>query len=329
MQARPPDANVVAHWPMNGTGLDTSPQNAPLAFGATPPTFGSSGPTDLGKAGTFTATTSPTVAAARPAYDVAQFTVDAWFRTTNPGSSSYPTIIQHQQSAPYRRNFILEFWHPSVGWGGLAHVATSVTVSGGTQRTLAFPSAALYDGQWHHVASVADEVDLHLYVDGIERSSIALGGAIDVLPGNAVSVGSAVTGGYPYVGDLDEVRVSNVASTAAQIRAYASARVPDYLAGTNDWSGVGSSLFGVCLRSATGASTIADWSATGACPTSNTPQWRAVPATAASAATVMHTTSAGATDPVARLRFGLRTAAAQAPGDYRAPLTIEAIAPFA
>ncbi|MFB0552617.1 MAG: LamG-like jellyroll fold domain-containing protein [Phycisphaerae bacterium] len=76
-------------------------------------------------------------------------------------------------------------------------------------------SDVLRVGRWHHVAGTWDGITQRLYIDGVEIASQELGGVL----GNTSNVEMS-SGGEPFNGMLDEVRIYNRALTRAEIRAF-------------------------------------------------------------------------------------------------------------
>ena len=109
------------------------------------------------------------------------------------------------------------------------------------------------------------------------------------------------------------------------LRRIPSGSVPDYDdAGGVDWGGT-SSMFGVCLSSATNSSAL--WPTSLNCPRVDGTTWRAIPATTADPLSRLATTTSGEQAAVARLRFGFRPSVSQAPGRYVASVSFEVVAP--
>jgi len=69
------------------------------------------------------------------------------------------------------------------------------------------------EGQWHHVAGTWDGLTQRLYIDGLEIASQALSGVL----GNTSNV-ILSSGGGPFNGMLDEVRIYNRAMTQEEIQ---------------------------------------------------------------------------------------------------------------
>jgi len=87
----------------------------------------------------------------------------------------------------------------------------------------------------------------------------------------------------------------------------------------------GSGTFAGCLRSLTGGTAVWPVDPDFTCTESDTDPWSAIPATLGAAGRIATTASSGSA--TARLRFGVRMPAAQRPGRYIAPVTLEVIAP--
>jgi biopolymer transport protein ExbB len=82
----------------------------------------------------------------------------------------------------------------------------------------------LTTGDWHHVALVAGNGQLTVYLDGKQSASVA---ATLVEMGGQLALGAALSGSNGLVGELDEVRVSNIARGPAWIQAAAQTQGPD------------------------------------------------------------------------------------------------------
>ena len=81
---------------------------------------------------------------------------------------------------------------------------------------------AINDGVWHHVAGVFTGDTIQLYIDGLSDNG-GSGGTVTIIPSaNNLGIGNNWDGQnyLPLHGDIDEVRIWNVARSAAQILAY-------------------------------------------------------------------------------------------------------------
>src|SRR5262249_13565679 len=75
------------------------------------------------------------------------------------------------------------------------------------------------DGQWHHVAAVYDGSNKYLYIDGNLDASLAVTGTISNSSYNVAIGENLEKTGRQFYGNIDEVRIWNIARTQAQIQA--------------------------------------------------------------------------------------------------------------
>jgi biopolymer transport protein ExbB len=87
---------------------------------------------------------------------------------------------------------------------------------------------ALTAKAWHHLAVVADSEKKSgiLYVDGKAVSTIALAGALPS-PAADIAIGASVSGQNAFIGDMDEVQLSNVVRPAAWAAVAFAGQGPD------------------------------------------------------------------------------------------------------
>ncbi len=98
------------------------------------------------------------------------------------------------------------------------------TLGGTTTET--YGTAALAVNTWTHLAVTYDGSALRLYVNGVQVSSSPKTGAITT-SANALQIGGDSVFGQYFTGMIDEVRVYNIALTAAQIQADMTTPVPN------------------------------------------------------------------------------------------------------
>jgi hypothetical protein len=96
--------------------------------------------------------------------------------------------------------------------------APAAGVSFGSTHVITYGSVALTANTWTHLAVTYDGATLRLYVNGVQASSLAQTGTI-LTSSNPLSIGGDTFYGQYFQGMIDEVRVYNVALTAAQIQA--------------------------------------------------------------------------------------------------------------
>ncbi len=94
-------------------------------------------------------------------------------------------------------------------FGSGAFGLTNVTTTG---------ASGLPTNQWSHVAATYDGTQLEFYVNGTQISSRPQTGNI-MTSINALHIGGDMANGQYFNGEIDEIRVYNLALTAAQIQA--------------------------------------------------------------------------------------------------------------
>ncbi len=103
-------------------------------------------------------------------------------------------------------------------------LSCSVDTSMGTGTAQTTASVALL--VWTHVACTYDGTRVKIYIDAIEQASAPLTGALYTSGTTASSIGANNPTGDNLVGQLDDLRIWNVARTASQICESAQACVP-------------------------------------------------------------------------------------------------------
>lgn len=134
-------------------------------------------------------------------------TVEAWARSSGPGSFGY--LVAKSD------------FHGTLGYalytGGSATLRFFVGM-GGSRIT---PDTGFgWDGAWHHVVGVYDGVSVSLYVDKVLIASAPASGPISDSTGRGLTFGRYNDGGFAFAGDLDEVAVYDYALSEDQIHAH-------------------------------------------------------------------------------------------------------------
>ncbi len=141
----------------------------------------------------------------------AAMTLEAW---VNPG-----TMNNMWQDVIYKGND--NYYLEGVSANG------SVPAVGGTFASMSlYGTSALPVNTWTHLAATYDGTTLRLYVNGVQVASRAQTGAIATST-NPLQIGGDNIYDQFYQGSIDEVRVYNVALTAAQIQADMNTPVGD------------------------------------------------------------------------------------------------------
>ncbi|MDP4965409.1 MAG: T9SS type A sorting domain-containing protein [Salibacteraceae bacterium] len=137
-------------------------------------------------------------------------TFEAWVNI-NPGAVGNNTILDYGTNAVGSRNTF------NVN-GNLGLTFTS----GGTNANLGSTNNSIITaGTWTHVAFVLDNGTGYLYVNGVLEGTGNLSAVNTPTTGTDMIIGERVTGGsIPMDGVIDELRVWNVARTAAEINQF-------------------------------------------------------------------------------------------------------------
>jgi hypothetical protein len=141
-------------------------------------------------------------------------TVEAWVNIASI-DSSYQNVFRQSggnDSSSGDPNWLLEFQNvesPSLAFG-------VYTTNGFTEMGVPIVSDT-FPGKWHHIAGTYDGAFMRLYIDGNLVDSLSYTGAV-VYTGTQNSIGSNANSIEFYQGQIDEVRLWDVARTQAQIR---------------------------------------------------------------------------------------------------------------
>ncbi len=180
--------------------------------------FGTAG-SDFEAAASFDGVNDYVAVAHDASLNLTDFTLEAWVRTT--GSDGIDRVITKPVGGGQNYSLAVNNGHAHVRFDG----------GGGIQAESAF---TVNDGQWHHLAGVYDTANqtLSIYVDGQLAQSTDTTGHTPVLGDEDLQIGrfNALEGQY-FDGDIDEVRVWNVAHSQVEILAQMSGTPADGAAG--------------------------------------------------------------------------------------------------
>ena len=150
---------------------------------------------------------------------ITEVTVEAWIRTTK---------TEAQIIASYDRS---DYWRLGVSstGGSTGQVTWNLGTNAGILDMAS--SSTVNDGNWHHVAGVYDNGTATIYVDGVADGTATLGTSIGtgttrygfIATGSETSSFNGTQTISRFQGDIDEVRIWNVARTGAEISASMSA----------------------------------------------------------------------------------------------------------
>ena len=130
------------------------------------------------------------------------FSIEAWIRV-NSFTQEWQTLISKGAEGPRIHRFgVSDFI--AFGTGPADDLVSTVSVN---------------DGNWHHIAATCNNGFKSLYVDGVLQGTQIVGTPL-VTNNDNVRIGSQIDSYSPiraFHGDIDEVRIWNVARTAEQI----------------------------------------------------------------------------------------------------------------
>lgn len=212
---------LLGYWKFNdGAGATTVADSSNHGFIATllnsPAWVPSGAPLDLNTVATncvkFTATTGIVTITNAPDLNPYPFTATAWFRTET-NSAGLQVIAAKYTDSSYN------------GWalvvqGGQLRGFFYRNGDIGIRNNFAIDSVAspvVADGGWHHAALVVDAAGGKLFLDGSLVVSNNWSGAAGPMTSAAPMTLGALTNGYPFLGDVDEVTLWSRALTAAEI----------------------------------------------------------------------------------------------------------------
>lgn len=130
------------------------------------------------------------------------FSIEAWIRTTDGDGV---IVAQYDQNSSQRFRFFIQNGKLDYLRGNDSYASSTATVS---------------DGQWHHVAVTRNSSGaINLYIDGVlDGTGTDNTGFIN----DATRIGAIIFNGAPsrpFTGEIDEVRIWNVARAQADIQA--------------------------------------------------------------------------------------------------------------
>ena len=131
------------------------------------------------------------------------FTIEAWVFPT--ASSGWRTVVLKE--APSGLAYSLYSHNNGNRPAGYVRIGSDVALNG---------SAALALNTWSHLAFTFDGASMKLYINGVQRGTKAVSGAVPVTAGQLTIGGNTPWGEY-FAGSIDEVRVYNRALTVAEI----------------------------------------------------------------------------------------------------------------
>ena len=165
--------------------------------------------------------------------DLAQFTVETWFKKSGPGTSSTTgtngfthaiPLVTHGAPDVDNHDNNDENWILAIDADTNTIAADFEQGAGGTMPSSNNPvhgTTVITDNVWHHAAATYDGTTLNLYLDGNPEATVAIGEPTRSDTIEQAALGTMLTAngtakGY-FDGVLDEVRVWDHALTGTQI----------------------------------------------------------------------------------------------------------------
>jgi hypothetical protein len=149
------------------------------------------------------------------------YTIEAWVRYLGNGGSGSGDGALLAKSAPRgsgAKQF--PFWLSNVRSAGEPGRLRFAMGDGTKTASVSSHSTGLNDNTWHHVACVHDAVqdEISLYIDGNLEGITPYTGLGDITNADSLSLGAGAKAESWFGGQLDEVRIWNVARSAADIQ---------------------------------------------------------------------------------------------------------------
>ena len=140
------------------------------------------------------------------------FTIDAWISMFGYGHGR--PIVQ-KRSAGNVGGYSFETTHAPFGNNyGLQFVIWI----GGVAKTVTTPANVITDLVWHHVAATYDGATMKIYVDAVEKASLAAPGSIDASTEPLIMGRNVTNSSYVIYGCIDEVHLFNKALSQTEIQ---------------------------------------------------------------------------------------------------------------
>ena len=137
------------------------------------------------------------------------FSLSAWINTSKNYTGSYGTIVAKG---------IGTSWEYALWINSTNNPQFILWPADGGSADLINGTSVINDGRWHHIVGTADNSNLKIYVDGNIQGTVPI--TKTASNGNSpLNIGRRPDNNFFFSGSLDEVRVDNVARSAADIRA--------------------------------------------------------------------------------------------------------------
>lgn len=133
-------------------------------------------------------------------------TLSTWVKTT--ASGSFQGFISKDGNNSATRNYWLGLSDGTSGYGTAGSLVLIARANGVTDGLKLGGTTVINDGAWHHVAATTDGTTARIFIDGKLENTTTYTGSL-YTGTEAVYVGGGPSGGYPYLGMIDDPRIYN------------------------------------------------------------------------------------------------------------------------
>jgi hypothetical protein len=210
------DGRLVSYWKLDETGT-----------GAMAPDYGWAGANATDVAGTTTVSTPAPTNFANPNGRHFPNTTNAYLNAGNPAAHAFAdnfTLALWARPTALASNYgMLGRWNNVSGAFGGWNIANSsagvqwMMGTGASTTTIFSTGTSFVAGQWTHVTCKQTSGNRQIYVNGVKSGTPSAVAWIQPPAANPTLVGNSFTSGQVWNGDLDDVRIYNVALTDDQI----------------------------------------------------------------------------------------------------------------
>ncbi len=138
------------------------------------------------------------------------FTAEMWFKITEKPTENKPNAILLQRGIGDQKQFQIALVDDSQPVSGLyAYLNGSFPDSTYVLSTGSLENLAVQ--HWYHVALTSDREYIRLYLNGVLRDSTRQYGKLAAAVDEGLGIGDSYYGNAPFNGQVDEVRLSNIA----------------------------------------------------------------------------------------------------------------------
>ncbi len=143
------------------------------------------------------------------------FTIEAWVKTSS--SAQHNGIVSKWSGSGTQNSYRLVM-RDEASFGGAAGRLSFVIYDDGGAGDYVYTTKTVNDGNWHHVVATRDDNNMYIYIDGALSNANDDTSSVDLANTTQLSIGYGYSSGWPFTGQIDDVKIYNVARSASQIR---------------------------------------------------------------------------------------------------------------